>query len=186
MDLQPKIREYIDGLCDLLRSMDVASIDAFLNALRKAKEDGKQVFLFGNGGAASSASHMASDLNKGLSYGKKKRFRAICLNDNVAVMLAYANDVGYDEVFVEQLKNFLDPGDLVIGISGSGNSENVLRAIEYANANGGYTMCICGYNGGKLLKMVKVAVHANVNDMQKTEDIFPMLGHIAYQLLADD
>jgi D-sedoheptulose 7-phosphate isomerase len=186
MDLKPKIAEYIDGLCKLLKNMDIDKINAFLNALRKAKDEDKQIFLFGNGGAASSASHMAADLNKGLSYGKKKRFRAICLNDSVPVMLAYANDVSYNDIFVEQLKNFLNPGDIVIGISGSGNSENVLRAIDFANQNGGYSMCICGYNGGKLISRVKVAIHANINDMQKTEDIFPMLGHIAYQLLADD
>ncbi len=186
MDIKPMITEYIDGLCNLLKSMDVERIDAFLKAIRKTREEGKQIILFGNGGAAASASHMTSDFNKGLSYGKEKRYRAICLNDNIAIMLAYANDVGYDDIFVEQLKNFLNPGDVVIGISGSGNSENVLRAIDYANKNGGFTMCICGFNGGKLINMVKVAVHANINDMQKTEDIFPMLGHLAYQLLADN
>ncbi len=186
MDLKPAITDYINGLCDLLKSMDAERIEAFLNALSRAKREGKQVFIFGNGGAASSASHMAADLNKGLSYGKKTRFRAICLNDSVPVMLAYANDVSYNDVFVEQLKNFLNPGDVVIGISGSGNSENVLRAVAYANGNGGFTMCICGYDGGRLKGMVKVAVHANINDMQKTEDVFPMLGHMAYQMLAND
>jgi D-sedoheptulose 7-phosphate isomerase len=186
MDHKPAIKKYIEGLCELLTCMDLERIDAFLNALSKAKREGKHVFIFGNGGAASSASHMAADLNKGLSYGKKTRFRAVCLNDSVPVMLAYANDVSYHDVFVEQLKNFLDPDDLVIGISGSGNSENVLRAIDYANKNGGFTMCICGYNGGKLKPMVKVAVHADIDDMQKTEDLFQMLGHMAYQMLPDE
>jgi D-sedoheptulose 7-phosphate isomerase len=101
---------------------------------------------------------MAADLNKGLSDGNKTRFRAICLNDSVPEMLAYAIDVSYNDVCVEHLKSFFNPEDVVIGISGSGKSENVLRAIEYAN----------------------------IKDMQKTEDVFPMLGHMAYQMLADD
>jgi len=93
----------------------------------------------GNGGSGSTASHAAADLNKGVSYGREKRFRVMSLNDNMATLTAYANDVSYSDAFVEQLKNFLHPGDLVIGISGSGNSPNILKAIEYANQQGAIT-----------------------------------------------
>ena len=94
----------------------------------------------GNGGSGASASHAAGDLNKGVSYGREKRFRVISLNDNLATLTAYANDVSYAEVFVEQLKNFLHPGDVVIAISGSGNSPNILKAVEYANQQGAVTV----------------------------------------------
>ena len=99
----------------------------------------------GNGGSGASASHAAGDLNKGVSYGREKRFRVISLNDNLATLTAYANDVSYVDVFVEQLKNFLRPGDLVIAISGSGNSPNVLKAIEYANQQGAITVGLTGF-----------------------------------------
>jgi D-sedoheptulose 7-phosphate isomerase len=122
-------------------------------------------------------------LNKGVSYGREKRFRVISLNDNLATLTAYANDVSYTEVFVEQLKNFLRAGDVVVGISGSGNSPNILKAIEYANRQGAITVGLTGFNGGKLASLVQVPVHIPVHDMQKVEDIHMMLFHVAMQVL---
>jgi D-sedoheptulose 7-phosphate isomerase len=107
----------------------------------------------------------------------------ISLNDNLSTLTAYANDVSYEDVFVEQLRNFLRPGDLVVGISGSGNSLNVLKAITCANSLGAHTVGLCGFDGGKLAAMVKTPVLAPVHDMQKAEDVHMILLHIAMQVL---
>jgi len=181
MAYEEKIGRYILGLVDVLNKISITQIDEFLQTLKAARDEGRQIFVFGNGGSAATASHFAADLNKGLSYGKKKRLKVICLNDNVPTMMAYANDFGYEHVFVEPLKNFMNPGDVVIGISGSGNSKNVIRAIDYANEHGAITVGLCGYSGGLLKEKAKVVVHVNIDDMQKSEDVHLIVGHIAYQ-----
>ena len=117
---------------------------------KDARAGGRQIFVCGNGGSASTASHFACDIVKGASYSRPQRFRIMALNDQFATLTAYANDVSYDCVFVEQLRNFAQPGDLVMGISGSGNSPNVLRAMEYANSIGCRTLALTGRDGGKL------------------------------------
>jgi D-sedoheptulose 7-phosphate isomerase len=137
----------------------------------------------GNGGSAATASHFAGDFNKGLSWNKKKRFKFICLNDNTPTVMAYANDVSYESVFAEPLKNFFQTGDLIIGISGSGNSKNVLNAIEWGNKNGGTTIGLSGYNGGKLKEIAMHSVHINVDDMQITEDLHMVLDHCIMKIL---
>jgi D-sedoheptulose 7-phosphate isomerase len=137
----------------------------------------------GNGGSGATASHFTGDFNKGLSFHKARRFRFICLNDNYATFAAYANDVGYEDVFVEPLKNFLAEGDLVIGISGSGNSPNVLKAVEYANDHGAVTLGLTGYDGGKLKTLARHGVHIPIADMQVTEDLHMVLDHLAYVVL---
>lgn len=177
------IDNYLAGLSRVLAELDRKQISDFLALLDRAREQGRQIFLFGNGGSGANASHITGDLVKGASYKKDKRFKVLCLNDNDAGVLAYANDVGYDDVFVEQLKNFLNAGDVVIGISGSGNSVNILKAMEYANAHGAETVGFCGYPGGKLETMVKHVVHANVRDMQFAEDVHLIVGHIAMKIL---
>ena len=109
----------------------------------------------------------------------------ICLNDNLPTMMAYANDISYDDIFVEPMKNFFRPGDLVIGISGSGNSKNVLKAIDYATKNKGRTVGLCGYEGGKLHDMVDIPLLAKVNDMQKVEDVHMIIAHISMQAILE-
>ena len=175
-----KINGYLASLQSCIDKLDRAEIESFMKVLLSARDNGKQIFIMGNGGSASTASHFCCDFNKGMSYQQDKKFKMICLNDNVATMLAYANDVSYENVFVEQLKNFLQNGDVVVGISGSGNSKNVLRAIEYANMNGAITVGLTGYDGGILKQIVKYSVNANVNDMQISEDIHMMLCHLIY------
>jgi D-sedoheptulose 7-phosphate isomerase len=135
----------------------------------------------GNGGSASTASHFACDINKGCCLDLPKKFKMICLNDNLPSIMALANDIDYRSVFVEQLKNFFESGDLVIGISGSGNSENVLNAVQYARQNGGTTVGFSGYSGGKLAEMVDTAFVARVDDMQKVEDLHMILVHMIMQ-----
>ncbi len=154
------IKEYMDKNLDIANMMSkrVSEIAEMAKIIDTARNNGKQIFAMGNGGSASTASHLVQDLNKAANREGRKRFKAIALNDNIPIMLAIANDDSYENVFVEQLKNFLQSGDVVIGISGSGNSKNVLNAIEYANKNGGVTIGWSGYGGGKLSKMVKLSI----------------------------
>lgn len=183
-DFNTDISLYLNRLQDTINRLDKSEINTFINMLLDARDNNKQIFIMGNGGSASTASHFCCDFNKGSSYGFDKRFKFICLNDNVPGMMAYANDVSYDDVFVEQLKNFFTPGDYVIGISGSGNSKNVLKAIEYANANGGITIGLTGYNGGKLKQMCTHSVNMNVDDMQISEDLHMMMDHLSMQVIS--
>ena len=119
----------------------------------------------GNGGSGSTASHFACDINKGSCFELNKKFKVICLNDNMPTILAYANDLSYDKIFVEQLKNFLQEGDVVIGISGSGNSETVLQAVSYAKEHGARTVGLSGFDGGTLARIADVPLIAAINDM---------------------
>ena len=169
---------YFDTLKRTLDSLDRREVSDFIHALLAARDAGKQIFVMGNGGSAATASHMVCDFNKGLVADGKPRFKFICLNDNMATLMAYANDVSYDDVFIEPLKNFMQPGDLVIGISGSGNSINVVKAIEWANENGGKTFSLVGYSGGKLKQVSQRCIHADIENMQIVEDIHIILNHM--------
>jgi D-sedoheptulose 7-phosphate isomerase len=124
-------KDYFKRLKNTIDSLDIQSLEKTVEIILKAREEGKTMFIFGNGGSAANASHIAGDFLKGISYGLEKRFRVHCLNDNMAATTAITNDLNYDEVFLEQLKTWLNPGDIVIGISGSGNSTNVLKTIEW-------------------------------------------------------
>ncbi len=175
---------YFETLKQTIDRLDRKSIEALIELLLKTRENGNNIYIMGNGGSAATASHFTCDFNKGLSYKRDIRFKMICLNDNTATMLAYSNDVGYENVFVEQLKNFLKKDDVVIGISGSGNSKNILKAIEYANIHGAKTVGITGFDGGKLKNMVDVSIHADINNMQVAEDVHMMICHMLYSVLS--
>ncbi len=179
-----QIQSYFQKLKNTIDTINIDDLNNLINLLLSAQEDDKQIFIFGNGGSAATASHFVCDFNKGLSYGKDKRFKFICLNDNIPTMMAYANDVSYYDVFSEPLKNYFQPGDLVIGISGSGNSKNVLKAIEWAGENGGITVSLSGYDGGKLKQIAHHGVHIPVNDMQITEDLHMVLDHCIMSILS--
>ena len=182
-DLRPAIESYLTRLKETIDLVSRGELEAFLELLLDALERGATVFTMGNGGSAATASHFAVDFNKGLSYRKARRFRFVCLNDNVPTLTAYANDVGYEEVFVEQLRNLARPGDVAIAISGSGNSPNVVKAIRYANSAGLRSVAITGYDGGALRREAASGVHVPVADMQVTEDIHMVLDHLAYAVL---
>jgi D-sedoheptulose 7-phosphate isomerase len=172
------IENYIRNLGSVLERLNISEIEAVASVLKSARDKGNAVYIFGNGGSGSTASHFACDINKGTSSAANSRFKVTCLNDNIPIMLAYSNDIGYDVVFVEQLKNHLKSDDVVIGISGSGNSKNVLSAIEYANSRQAITIGITGFNGGELRQKVKYSFNANVNDMQISEDVHMIWVHI--------
>ena len=181
-----QVQDYMDSLKRTLDSLNMEEFNNILGILKDAYHNEKTIFIMGNGGSAATASHIVCDLNKGVSYTRKKKFKMICLNDNIPTLMAYANDASYDDIFVEQLKNFLKPGDIVIGISGSGNSRNVLKAIEYANANDGVSIGLCGYNGGKLKQSAHHFIHVNINDMQIVEDIHLIIGHIMMRVYGEE
>jgi D-sedoheptulose 7-phosphate isomerase len=176
---------YDEYLTELKGVIDALSRDKFheiIDLLIDAWERERQIFVIGNGGSASTASHFACDINKGVSLGLEKRFKMICLNDNIPTMLAYANDLSYDDVFVEQLKNFITPDDLVVGFSGSGNSTNVLKAVDYANGIGARTIGITGFQGGELGQLASTALVVPSNDMQKIEDLHMIIVHMIMQI----
>jgi len=172
---------YIQDLKEVLDAFPHEQFEQLIQAMMEAYHNNRHIFVMGNGGSASTASHWPCDFNKGCSLDRENKFKMICLNDSISTMLAYANDLSYEDVFVGQLKNFFIPGDLVIGISGSGNSDNVLRAIDYANENGGTTAGLCGFSGGKLYQKVKIPILAKVDDMQKVEDIHMIIVHMSMQ-----
>ena len=134
------VNAYLSRARDVLAQVNTEEMAAIAALLKEAYEDRRTIFVMGNGGSGATASHMACDLNKGACLRAEKKFRVMALTDNVATILALGNDLDYESIFVEQLKNFAQPGDVVIGISGSGNSPNVLRAVEYANRLGCETM----------------------------------------------
>jgi len=171
-------QHYIDLVKSTLDALDPKALDALVEAFHTTYEKGGNIYTMGNGGSGASASHAAGDFLKGASYGLDKRFRMICLNDNLPSMMAIANDIGWDDIFVEPLKNFLKPEDLVIGISGSGNSKNVVKAIEFANANGATTVAMSGFKGGKISEIATLNVHAPVMDMEVTEDVHMVIFNI--------
>ena len=179
MDFSAKIVDYTERLTAQIKKTDVDVVNRIMNLLLEARANDKQVFIMGNGGSGASASHIVNDYNKGLSLGKEKekRWRWFCLSDNTPTVLSLANDVDYSEIFVEQLKNFLNPGDIVIGLSGSGNSENILKGIRYANECGNTTVGMTAYTGGKLKDEAAINVHFEISDMQIAEDLHMMLLH---------
>jgi len=177
------LRNYLTELASISENIRLNEFSDFITELTEAFMRQSYIFVCGNGGSASTASHFACDINKGVSFGKARRFKVICLNDNIPTILAYANDVSFDDVFVEQLKNFMARDDLVIGISGSGNSNNVLKAIDYANKNGGKTFGICGFGGAKLKNISQKSLVIHSDDMQKVEDLHMIIFHCVMQYL---
>jgi len=177
------VENYIKDLKNTLDQINVEEIESIAKAFIHARDNNKQILVFGNGGSGSTASHMVCDILKGCSYEKESRFRILCLNDNIPTILAYGNDVSYDIVFLEQLKNYLQKGDLVVAISGSGNSKNIINAIEYANEFGSTTIGFTGFNGGKLKQIANLSFNANINDMQISEDLHIIMLHILYKIL---
>ena len=183
MDYKAHIRDYIAREKEILDMLDVEAIDAALNKIVETFENEGTIYIFGNGGSASTASHFANDFNKGISEYTEKKFRFICLNDNVPTVLAIANDIGYEEVYRFQLRGKLDKNDLVIGISGSGNSMNVVNALDYAKENGVATIGITGYTGGKVRAMCDYSLHVPVANMQLTEDVHMIFDHMMMTIL---
>lgn len=183
-DYTGAIRDYIELEKRVLESLPQEEISKVMNVLEEARKGGKRIFVCGNGGSASTASHMVCDFNKGVSLDQEVKYNVECLSDNTAMMMAVANDIGYDDIFVVPLRNKLRKGDLVLGISGSGNSENVVRAFRYAAEKGAKTIALTGYSGGKLREMADYSLHVAVDNMQVAEDIHMVLNHMMMYILS--
>jgi len=172
---------YRTSLLEAIATIDIEKVNRAIEWFRDARAEGRRIFVCGNGGSASTASHFACDVVKGASFGRQSRFRIMALTDQVPTLTAYANDVGYDAVFVEQLKNFAEPGDLFMAISGSGNSPNVLCAMGHANSAGCKTIALTGRDGGKLAPMAQLSIQVPVAHMGRIEDAHMVVCHmIAY------
>ena len=175
--------EYLRRLSTTLEQLDRSQIDNAIDVIARAWESGKQIITLGNGGSSLTALHFVNDWNKSIYMATGAPFRGRSLVDNVGLLMAYANDTCFEDIFIEQLKNILQPGDLVLAISGSGNSENVVRAVQYANDNDAVTLGLCGYRGGKLKELAQHVVWADVDDMQLAEDVHAIFGHMVMQRL---
>lgn len=172
------IKDYLALEIQVLKSLDIDAIKETICLLEDCMENERNIYIFGNGGSSATASHFQNDFNKGISEYTKKKFRFICLNDNIPTIMAVANDIGFDEVFRFQLQGKLEPDDVVIAISGSGNSKNVINAVEYAKEVGCTIVGLTGYEGGKLKKLSNISLHVPIKSMQITEDIHMILDHL--------
>jgi len=177
------IREYLDLVTQALSELPEEAVQDMIDTLKAAHTDGRQVFLLGNGGSASTATHIAEDLQKGIKETSGKRFKVMSLTDCTPLICAWANDSGYDCIFEEQLNTFCEPGDVVIGISGSGNSPNVIRAIEKANEMGAITIGWSGFSGGRLAQTAQKSIVVKSDNMQRIEDVHMVLGHLIFSCL---
>jgi D-sedoheptulose 7-phosphate isomerase len=172
------IDSYLVELEAVIRAISRADVDAVAAALLENWRERRQVFIVGNGGSAATASHMANDLNKFTIVQGQPRFRAMALTDNVPLLTAVGNDLSYADVFVEPLRNWLQPGDLVIGISASGNSQNVLKAATYAKAQGARVVGFCGQPGGQLAQLADLKVIIPSSQIGQQEDGHMILDHV--------
>jgi D-sedoheptulose 7-phosphate isomerase len=170
--------QYRSRLNSTLEQVDTKKVALAIEWLKQARDDSRSIFVCGNGGSASTASHFACDIVKGASYRQEKRFRIMALTDSLPTMTAYSNDVGYHCVFVEQLRNFAEPGDVVMALSGSGNSVNVVQAIDYANSIGCRTIALSGRDGGKLAPLAQLSIHVPEPHMGRIEDAHMMVCHM--------
>ncbi|RMG40135.1 MAG: SIS domain-containing protein [Planctomycetota bacterium] len=177
------LQAYLERCSDVLRSLDAEAIERLAADIHQAYREGRTLFICGNGGSGANASHFCEDLGKSTLSREEfdddriPRLKVMSLTDNTPYILAWANDEGFDRIFVEQLKNFAAAGDLVLAISGSGNSPNVLRAVEWANEHGLKTWGMTGYDGGRLKQIAHDVVHVPLDDMGMVESIHLTVFH---------
>ncbi len=184
IDFKENMRKYIETEIEVLRNLNLDELNDAINAIMDARARGGTIYTMGNGGSAATASHMVCDFAKGASDelgGKKFKFECLC--DNTPIVMAIANDISYEDVFAYQLRGKLTPEDLIIAISGSGNSGNVLRAVEYAKEVGTPVIGITGYSGGKLRALADYRMHVNIDDMQIAEDVHMMFDHMMMRVI---
>ena len=192
MNNREKIKEYLRKEKEVIDNLDVGTINMVFSILDDALQNNRKIYVIGNGGSGSTASHLTSDFDKMILKNTDKRFNVTCLSDNMALTLAIANDVGYDYIFMYQMIGHINPNDIVIAISGSGNSMNVINAVDYAKECGAMIIGLTGFDGGKLKNKSNYSVDTNIDNMQITEDIHLILEHMLVSMfyekygLADD
>jgi D-sedoheptulose 7-phosphate isomerase len=178
-----QISEYVSAVGATLEQMPCAEVERLVEVLLEASEAGRAIFVFGNGGSAALALHAACDLGKGTCDVARERVRVLSLTDNVPLITAWANDTAYEMVFTEQMKNFIEPGDVAFAISGSGNSPNVLHALRHAREVGAVTVGLTGFEGGKMKALCDVCVVVPSDNMQIIEDLHVMASHGIFTIL---
>jgi len=178
------LEDQIKTINELKKSKEV--IEKIYLEIKNARNANNKIFIMGNGGSASTSSHFVSDLLKTSLTKEAKRTKAISLTDNIPVVMAWANDTSFKNIFYSQLENFLEKGDIVIGISGSGNSENVIKAIEFANTKKAKTICLLGKNGGELAKVSQLSLIIPNNDMLTIETMHLLICHLLTSLLRSE
>lgn len=183
MNIKFTINDYIEQHNLVLSSLDHREVQTGIDLIKKTIKEGKRVAVCGNGGSAANASHYITDWNKMVHLHTGLSFDGICLSDNIGLITAYANDLSYEDVFSEQVKNLLKKDDLLITLSGSGNSENVVRATNVANELEINTLTVCGYDGGKLKQLSKNSIWVKSMDMQICEDAQLVFGHMVMKEL---
>lgn len=174
---------YLHRLQHVLSALDRDAVDQGVAMIDAAWKEGAQIITLGNGGSAMTALHYITDWAKMAPAATGRPFYGRSLVDNMGMVMAYGNDMSFADIFAEQLKNVMRPGDLVVAVSGSGNSENVIRAVDHANAHGGRTLGLCGFGGGRLREKAHHAIWVKVDDMQLCEDAHAIFGHIVMQTL---
>lgn len=180
-----EILKYYEKEIEVIKTLDFDEIDRTVQAIKNAYERKANIYVFGNGGSGATASHFVCDFNKGISDSLEKKFNLICLNDNAITLMAIANDFSYEDIFVYQLKGRLRPEDMIIAISGSGNSANIVKAAEYAKSIGCEVVGLTGFTGGKLMELADYNMHAHISDMQIAEDIHMSFDHMMFRVLTD-
>lgn len=180
-----KTDAYYNKLSDAIKKTPIKSIDTAIEKIRNAIEQEKWVFTCGNGGSASTASHYVTDWGKMRLVNKGLKFKSLCLSDNIGMLTAYGNDISYGNVFDYSLANYASEGDVLVVVSGSGNSENVVNAVKKAKELGLITICVVGYDGGILARICDHVIHFEVNDMQICEDLHLSFGHVVMKALCD-
>lgn len=180
-------KSYLEDFVQLLDRIDEKEVNDLIQTIEEAYRNDQFIYVIGNGGSGANASHMCEDLGKGTltDFENQKRLKVLSLTDNTPYILAWANDTNYDRIFVEQLKNFAQPGSVLIAISGSGNSPNVLRAVEYANQNGIKTFAITGYDGGKLREIAQKTLHVPSFNMGAVESVHIVVFHYILDMLRE-
>src|SRR3954463_13165563 len=167
------VKDYLERVCEEVRRLDPAQVEALAGLIEEAYHAGRFVFICGNGGSGSNSSHLCEDLAKCTlrDFERQKRLKVLSLTDNTPAILAWGNDEGFDRIFVEQLKNLASPGDLLLAISGSGNSPNILKAVDWANRKGLTTVGLTGFGGGKLKALAHHNLHVDIDDMGIVESL---------------
>ena len=183
-DYKKNIRTYLEREREVLALLDEQEISDVMNVLENTRLQGNRVFICGNGGSAATASHFTCDFNKGISYTQKVKYNFECLNDNIPMMMAIANDISYDDIFSEPLKNKMHKEDVLLAISGSGNSKNVVNAVKYAKSISATTIGLVGYDGGEVKKLVDHCIHVKIDNMQIVEDVHMAMDHVMMFVLS--
>lgn len=174
------IRDYLDLVASAITDLPEDKLQDIVDTLKDAYADGRQVFFLGNGGSATTASHLACDLQKGMKECTGRKFRVTTVSDSMALVTAWANDSVYENIFAEQIDSLVQPRDVVVAISGSGNSKNVINAVRKANELGAITIGWCGFGGGKLAEVAQKSIVVNSDNMQRVEDTHLVIGHLIF------